>query len=177
MNNVMLDLETLDTKPTAVILSIGAVFFDKSGLGKEFYRTITLDSCLAAGLTISGSTFEWWMGQKGEARKALFDNPSPLLDVLVYFGDWLHKNAESEDVKVWGNGADFDNAILQHAYNRVWPTSSTPWKFWNNRCYRTVCGLHGRGPRKQEGVHHNALDDAKSQAKHLIDVLVTRGLM
>lgn len=174
MNNVMLDLETLDTKPTAAILSIGAVVFDKNGLGAEFYQTIALDSCTRAGLTVSGDTFKWWMAQKGEARKALFENNQDLIQVLDAFSAWISIATDILTVKVWGNGADFDNAMMQHAYSAV--DLVAPWMFWNNRCYRTTTALLGREPRKQEGVLHNALDDAKSQAKHLITVLNDRGL-
>ena len=34
MNNIMLDLETLGTGNNAVIISIGAVLFDKDGVSK-----------------------------------------------------------------------------------------------------------------------------------------------
>jgi hypothetical protein len=68
-------------------------------------------------------------------------------------------------MRLWGNGASFDNAILAHAYARCGATP--PWKFWNDRCYRTVAALTAT-PRQQGGTHHNALDDARSQAEHLI---------
>lgn len=44
-----------------------------------------------------------------------------------------------------------------------------PWAFWNDRCYRT---LKARSELKiaRTGTHHNALDDAKSQALHLITI-------
>ena len=165
----MLDLETLDTASTGIILSVGAVMFDETGLGSTFYSTVDVQSSVDAGLTMSGSTLLWWMKQSKEARQALFTNPSPLVDVLERFTDWLCENSDPETVKVWGNGADFDNAMLQHAYTKV--DKPIPWKFWNNRCYRTVCAVLSAKQRKQEGVYHNALDDAMSQAKHLIETL------
>jgi hypothetical protein len=174
MNNIMLDLETLDTATTGVILSIGAVGFDKRGLGKEFYHTIRAQSAIDAGLTISGDTFKWWMGQKGEARKALFENNVDLQDALVAFRGWIDAHFDTKQVEVWGNGADFDNAMLQHAYAKL--GMEAPWKFWNNRCYRTACDILGPGPRKQEGVFHNALDDARSQAKHLVETFNARAV-
>jgi hypothetical protein len=174
MNNIMIDLETLDTRPTAAILSLGAVFFDKSGLGKEFYHTITLDSCLTTNLSVSGDTFKWWMAQKGEARQALFVDNVELRDALHDFTCWLAEYCDTKTVKVWGNGADFDNVILQHAYAKA--GMEIPWHFWNNRCYRTTCDLLNAKQRKQEGVYHNALDDAKSQAKHLVQTLTARAV-
>jgi inhibitor of KinA sporulation pathway (predicted exonuclease) len=44
-----------------------------------------------------------------------------------------------------------------------------PWKFYNDRCYRTLKAMypHIKMP-KRTGTHHNALDDAISQVNHLI---------
>ncbi len=175
MNNIMLDLETLGTSPGCIILSIGAVFFDKKGLGHEFYQTIDVQSSIDAGLTMSGGTFKWWMGQQGAARKALFEDNVQLKGALHAFSDWLAESCYIKTVKVWGNGSDFDNAILAKAYQLVL-NQEQPWKFWNNRCYRTVCDVLNDRQRKQEGVHHHALDDAKSQAQHLRGLLTLRAV-
>ena len=45
MNHIMLDLETLDTSPSAVVLSSGAVAFDPytNALGDRFYVEMTED--------------------------------------------------------------------------------------------------------------------------------------
>jgi hypothetical protein len=174
MNNCMVDLETLDTKSTAVILSIGAVMFDKSGIGAEFYRTVDAQSAIDAGLSISGSTLLFWMKQSKEARKALFMNNVPLAQALEEFSTWLSENSDPGAVKVWGNGSDFDNAMLQHAYSVC--KLPVPWKFWNNRCYRTTCEVLNAASRKQEGTHHNALDDARSPAKHLRESMTLRAV-
>lgn len=171
----MLDLETLDTRSTGAILSIGAVMFDKAGVGAEFYRTIDAQSCFDAGLTVSGSTFKWWMAQKAEARKALFEDNVPLQVALHQFTCWLAENSHGRNTaKVWGNGSDFDNAMLAHTYNKL--GLEIPWQFWNNRCYRTTCDLLNAKQRKQEGVYHNALDDARSQAKHLRETMIMRAV-
>ena len=52
MNDVMVDLETLSTKPNAAIVSIGAVFFDpKTGeLGDTYYQVIDIETY---GLTVN----------------------------------------------------------------------------------------------------------------------------
>jgi hypothetical protein len=171
----MLDLETLGTSPGCIILSIGAVFFDKKGLGHEFYQTIDVQSSIDAGLTMSGGTFKWWMGQQGAARKALFEDNVQLKGALHAFSDWLAESCYIKTVKVWGNGSDFDNAILAKAYQLVL-NQEQPWNFWNNRCYRTVCDVLNDKQRKQEGVHHHALDDAKSQAQHLRGLLTLRAV-
>lgn len=87
---------------------------------------------------------------------------------LAAFADWL-ASEHGPDVKVWGNGADFDNVILGSAYRRL--GKSIPWAFYNSRCYRTVKSLQPGCRIERAGTHHNALDDAKSQALHLMRLL------
>lgn len=164
MNNVMVDIETLDNKPTSSIISIGAVKFDANGIDviNTFYMVVDAQSCIDAGLTVSADTIAWWMKQSDQAR-AVFQQPGGhLANVLIEFSKWLPTGA-----KLWGNGASFDNAILSHAYSVL--KLEQPWAFWNDRCYRTIASMHQR-KRFQQGVHHNALDDAKSQAEHLIQI-------
>jgi inhibitor of KinA sporulation pathway (predicted exonuclease) len=105
----------------------------------------------------------WWMKQSEAARKEIVEASSDLDETLEEFTQWL-----PTDSKVWGNGADFDNVILSAAYQKVGQT--LPWKFWNNRCFRTVRSLCNV-PYKFEGTAHNALDDAKNQALHLIQIM------
>lgn len=164
MNHVMLDLETLDTGPTAAIVAIGAVMFGQTGVDARntFYSPVRVQSSIDAGLTVNGSTIEWWMGQSDAARAVFAEHAAHLATVLQGFAGWL-----PEDCKLWGNGASFDNAILSNAYRAVGHVQ--PWQFWNDRCYRTVVAT-SPVKRQQLGTHHNALDDARSQAEHLIAV-------
>lgn len=162
MKNVMVDLETLDNKPTSVIVSIGAVKFAGTISEDTFYRVVDIQSCIDAGLTISGDTIAWWMGQSEQARAVFKAKGEPLAKVLEDFAAWLPK-----DTKLWGNGAAFDNTILSNAYEVL--GIKQPWAFWNDRCFRTVASF---SPSKKvnSGVAHNALDDARSQAEHLIKI-------
>lgn len=170
MNNIMLDLETLDTTPTSVILSIGAVKFDRDDLGEKFYAVLDIDQQLRAGRTISGSTLAWWVRQDEKARQVF--SPDRKYDVdraLREFEDFVG----TDDCKVWGNGAVFDNVILAHAYSYI--GADKPWKYSNDRCYRTVLAeFKDRFPtaelKKDYGVAHNALDDAIAQALTLQQV-------
>jgi hypothetical protein len=163
----MLDLETMGNVPDAAIVSIGAVRFDEM-LRDEFYENITLKSCNETGLTVDADTVSWWMQQSPEAFSYLQENPIHLLAALTKFSDWVGRNAE-----VWGNGASFDNVILSSAYRAA--GLPQPWKYWNDRCYRTMAALHPGVKRPDFGTKHNALDDAKSQAIHLIGILRNGG--
>jgi hypothetical protein len=80
------------------------------------------------------------------------------------------------DILLWGNGAAFDNVILASAYRALRLTP--PWKFYNDRCYRTMKAAYSDVKMPRTGTHHNALDDAISQANHLIEIWkAARGLL
>ncbi len=179
----MLDLETLGTAPGSVILSIGAVHFGRGEIHSEFHTHITPESCCAAGLKIDTSTAMWWMGQSEAARQSVLEgqkNAVQLWDGLMLFKNWLVEcmrtqggPIEPERVRLWGNGASFDCAQFAAAHRAV-EIRRLPWKYSGERCYRTVKALHPEVPEEsREGIHHNALDDAKHQARHLMKLLPT----
>lgn len=167
MNNVMIDLETLGTVAGCSILSIGAVFFDDKYIGKEFYTSIYRASNQEYGLYEDARTLEWWEKQSIDAKKVFSEEKLSLPDALTELSKFVLLFGDS--VQVWGNGSDFDNAMLQCAYKAI--KQETPWKFWNNRCYRTLKNLRPEIDIQRIGTHHNALDDAKTQAIHAIAIL------
>lgn len=165
--HVMLDLETMGNTPDAPIVSIGACRFDENGVGEDtFYRQITLQSSVDSGAKMDPSTVIWWMKQEAEAQAAITDGGGvDEWEALCDFNHWL--KSEDEISGMWGNGAAFDNVILAQAYRRY--GQDTPWPFWLDRCYRTIKNFSAI-QMDREGTHHNALDDAISQAKHLIAI-------
>jgi DNA polymerase III epsilon subunit-like protein len=174
MNNVMVDLETLGVRPGSIILSIGAVEFSEEGLGKKFYSIIDQASCRDAGLTVDQYTLDWWDKQNGPAKQVLKDTlpcamkraPS-LKDVLSSFSLFIK---EAKFPAMWGNGSDFDNTQLAAAYSSV--GIQMPFSFRDNRCYRTLRALFPEVKTdNDEGIHHNALDDAVYQAKYAVRIL------
>ena len=167
MKHVMVDLETLSTAPNAAIMSIGAVAFDpETGrVGAEFYVNIDPKSAQDAGLHVDAGTVSWWFSQSNEARAHLVaPKPLPLQAALAAFQQFLMLEVEPK-FTIWGNGASFDNVILSHAYEAS--GSPAPWRYWQDACYRTMKGLFPQVKMVREGVHHDALADARSQAKHL----------
>ena len=167
MLDIMLDLETLGNGPLAAIRAIGAVSFDRHGIDEAcvFYVKVDLESCIAAGLQMDPNTVLWWLGQGDEARAEMIrDKGLPLAEALDYFDAFL----AGRQVRVWGNGAAFDNVILASAYRVL--GKPAPWKFYNDRCYRTMKSLCPQVPMPRTGTQHNALDDARSQAAHLIEI-------
>lgn len=168
--HVMIDLETMGTGSDAAIIAIGAVKFNPRGTGilDAFYTRIDLSSSLAAGLTVTGSTIDWWMKDDlAEARARLkATEPMPLWEGLAGFNDWYEQDKGDIPIPVWGNGAMFDNAIMRTAYNKL--KMVCPWTFRDDRCYRTLKSLTNV-PMVQidEVVPHFALDDARMQAMHM----------
>lgn len=171
--DVMIDIETFDVKDTAVIVSIGAVAFDVRGAhasqnNATFYSGLICPDSQLPGRTVSGNTLLFWFRQSQQAR-ALFDGNAKhtLPTALRQLASFIRMNA-TLDAKIWGNGVDFDNAILKSAYAHCEQT--LPWTYQQNACYRTVMGLGLVEKEKlpqRIGTFHNALDDAMTQAVRL----------
>lgn len=170
-SNVMLDLETMGNGPGAAIVAIGAVCFDieDARISTDgFYTRVDLASAVQVGGIIDASTVTWWLQQSDAARAEIYaDDRAHITHALRAFAAWL--DAHTHGAEVWGNGASFDNVILRSAYQRA--GIEPPWKWWNDRCYRTMKAQHRDVPFERLGTHHNALSDATSQAMHLINML------
>lgn len=171
--HVMVDLETLGRRAGCAILSIGAVAFDPGTkqLGPKFYTVIHRPSNYPFGLHEDPETLGWWSKQSGQAQQVLHDSMTtaksqPLSVALVAFNAFMEQFGKGK-VKLWGNGADFDNAILVNCFAN---TNIEPcWKFWNHRCYRTLKSFTKTKPARL-GTYHNALDDAITQAVHAVEI-------
>lgn len=167
LTDVMIDIETLGTKPGAAILSIGAVMFGASGLGKTFYAPVSLTSCTDAGLTVDAETVQWWMFQSEAARAAAFaPGAEPLASALLRFAAWFH---DQGGVHPWSHGATFDVPLLDAAFSAC--HLSAPWAFWNVRDTRTLYDQAGVKVDRSHGTQHNALDDAIAQAKTAVKAM------
>ena len=178
MLDIMLDLETMDTRPTAAIVAIGACGFDRHAgcCGEQIYLPVALESSLRHGCTIVAGTILWWMEQDDAARRELSRSDRlPLPQALEQLAAWLRWQSHPDELALWGNGAGFDNVILRHAYTRV--GMAPPWHWWNDRCYRTLKTEHPEMPAHgfRFGVAHHAGHDAHSQAAHAAEILAAGG--
>jgi len=168
MKNIMVDLETLGTKPGSIVLSIGAVYFGLDGLGKDFYSVISVEDSEACGLTSDQSTVDWWTKQSEEARDVLtkarsYEAPK-LRSVLESFSAFVRPHS-----RIWGNGSDFDNVLLASLYEAA--SIGCPWEFYDNRCFRTLKGLLIKEDTQEKRNDHNALSDAINQAEKAVRIL------
>lgn len=162
---VMVDIETVGIEPGSALLSIGAVRFSPDGLDDEFYREITLESCQEAGLEIDANTLKWWLSQDGAVTGVLTGGES-LTEVLTQFGSWYQAHDFDE---IWANSPSFDCEQLETAFQAV--GLSEPWEFRDERDVRTLRSLQCAAEVEMNGDEHDALDDAKYQARIVSETL------
>ena len=175
MNHIMLDIETLDITPTAVILSIGAIVFDPKNPDScnEVTDTNTffwaIDSKDQQGRTVSDDTVKWWSMQDKETVALNCFGTSKLRTVLHNFNTWVQSVGSYGDTPVWCKGTDFDTVILKNAYEQL--NMQLPWRYNQVRDLRTVMKLYN--VKTSATVKHDALSDAVDQAK-VLSTLYTR---
>ncbi len=168
MSHIMLDLETLGLRAGCRVLSIGAVEFSRDGLGREFY--VVLNSDDQDRLFVDPGTEAWWARQSLSARRVFTDEKQPTPVGLAEFNAYCASIDSVKYLRMWGNGADFDQPILAAVYAMHAPELKLPWQ-WGSRCYRTLKNLRPDVKLERQGTYHNALDDAKTQAEHAILLL------
>jgi hypothetical protein len=176
MTDIMIDLETLSTKNNAIILTIGAIKFNRNNdwgedftiesihESKKFYKRITIESCEKLGLDRDANTEKWWNEQDKDAKEEAFGfvkDRYDIIEVLKMFSKWFGNSRY-----VWGNGSSFDITILTEAYSRC--GLELPWKFYNIRDLRTLLDLYNvRLSNFTNNSKHNALYDCFYQIKAL----------
>jgi hypothetical protein len=151
------------------------VKFTLDEITDEFHMAVDPDS--APLLTITPSTVLWWMGPDLQGARAalLAQSRFPLRNVLNRFTSWVGEDAKTG---LWGNGAAADNVWLRSAYNAVGIDFAYPFDHRSDRCYRTIKNLVPDPALypPDEAVAHDALCDARWQAKHLQAMLKDCGL-
>lgn len=160
--DISIDLETLDTKPTAAILAIGII--DSHGCRVHVLPSVSEQ--LQTGRTLSDDTLAWWLRQSDAAREALQGERISLAAaskaVTSYFKEAKEVYGE---YRVWGNAPSFDCDILGHFLG------AKQWPFYLERDVRTAREV--LSSRTAPDTAHSALSDARAQLK---DVLRYRDL-
>lgn len=183
-NHLMVDIETLDTVETAVILSIAAVRFDiETGELEDdlaYYQLVDIQGQLNKGRTLSADTLTWWMQQSDAARKEAFgDDRCSLSMALNDLHGMFCSVAKPDETFVWANSPSFDLSILKHAYKTVEPgfgqldfLDGWPFKYYNERDVRTL--IHHWAPLWagfENETPHNPLSDCYYQIKCVCEVM------
>ena len=162
--NYMIDFETLDTTPTALILSLGICRFDKHGPDDKFYVEFNRHQ---SDRTVSEATIVWWTAQ-GNIPTGATDLDYGIRDALVFMDS--HRYNPGDSIEVWAKGTDFDivifNNILQQLklkpvwrYNAV--SDMRTLKKYNSDIILPYVNLNS----------HNALEDAMYQAYTTMHIL------
>lgn len=179
--HVVLDLETMGTKQDAAIIEIGTVIFNHAGVASaipnvidQWSNSVSLESSMKYGGTVSAETINWWMHtDRTEARDTLLAGtqmslPSALNVVATKILDYSQSNPKP---LIWGNGVNFDNAILKSAYERL--DVKVPWGHRQDADFRTLKLLYKDVVPEPAfvGTPHIALDDARHEAVWLSSIL------
>ena len=178
--DVSIDIETLSTRPNALITQIGACLFDRrSG---EIHEEVFLSNChyndrwpFHKPYDVDHKTVMWWLDQAKEASQSL-SNPAPVyirqaLNDLSGWMDAMGFISQSREItmRVWANAPTFDLTILRHAMSVE--NVVCPWHYRQEHCMRTICTLAKELDDipiiiNEEGlVAHRADHDAIRQAR------------
>jgi len=172
--HVMIDIETLSTRPDACMIQLGAVLFEpvsggKILNGKGFNRHILVQD--GSGV-IDHSTLCFWLTEKsaGKMGKELSEKADPLAEVLRDFVSWpflAHQLNWEAIGGVWAMPSDFDLPIIKSAFARL--GADVPWDRRKTRDARTLFDLVGGKPEIDWTgmIPHDALDDAVGQAQQV----------
>lgn len=166
--DITFDFETCALAPTAAVISVGAVAWNRESMDDPFtldnlhlcdysyYKHVDLRSSFLDGFTFDKATAHWWATQSPESKEALLDYDDtailPIKDVIEGFFSFINEvkllfNAHS--VNLWSQGTDFDIAILCNickTYNLTIPVVYR--NFRDHRTFfmegaRVLCDLAG----------------------------------
>lgn len=154
----MIDIETLDTAPSAVVFQIGIVGWDDLGHTMKFILDLPVTEQLKKGRTVSVDTLAFWTNPDISAvvHSSLSVSHPAHFDLVVALDriDELLVNVTT----FWSKGS-FDFTVLEHLYHSM--HRHTPWRYYQCRDLRTLmreCEIPSH-----ENISHNALDDALKQ--------------
>lgn len=162
--HIMCDIETLGTRPGAIVLSVAFVRFTD-----EAHMTLNLSipDQEALALEKDPATELWWRDQEAKhpgAWDAATSNPTRLDGALPYIAQWLDWARNGDDFQIWCHGAPFDCPLLGEIYRRA--GIKCPWDFWSIRDTRTLYDLALINPKDYAiPPPHIALNDAIGQTR------------
>ena len=170
MKDVMIDIETLGNTYDAVMIQLGACFFDrKTGeIGKTFSVNIDRESCKANGFKENAETLKWWSEQNQEIFNTITTKDLNSVDIAMKsFNDFLGKGVK--DLVIWSH-ATFDFVIVQ---NYLTSLKAGYLPFRGARDIRTLVDLSGINLDNYDWSKktHDALDDCKFQVAYCVDAM------
>ena len=179
--DIMVDLETTGTSPDeTAIIQIAAVRFN---LQTGEVDPNVFDMCLSIPPRRywDESTRAWW-AKMPDVLMDIWKRQRPPELVMRAFADWVRAtDTGGEDLHFWSKPISFDWAFLQ-SYFRQFEVGN-PFHYRHAQDMNTFIRsryypLEAPPLEKTlefDGDQHNALDDAKDQATHAIDILTAMG--
>lgn len=188
--HLIVDIETLSTKPNAVVLSLGCVSFQfetkkmfSEYLENGFYVKLDIKAQIEAGRKIQKDTVDWWLSQSAEAKlvtKPSNEDVHPL-DALKQFSRYVSSlrtfEGFSDNSFVWSRGPNFDFPIIESLCDTF--KMKPPYSTWSIRDLKTMFDVLTGGTRGQYNpkigtpkgfLKHNALHDVCMDAVRCNDI-------
>lgn len=164
MSDVMLDIETLDTNPNCVVLTLGAVkfnpFSNEIDPNECLYIKLDVDQQIAMGRNVNDGTIGWWSTQPKEVYEdAMAEEGRTDLQSFCKQLNKFVANAE----RIWAQGPVFDIVILENLYKQL--GNPVPWPYYSIRDSRTLLKALGDNREPGRNQAHNALADCIYQVQ------------
>mgnify|MGYP002677519024 CR=1 FL=1 len=173
----MLDLETLDTKPSAHILELALICFCPytGRVNEALSRHVRFGLFPQERATISPSTLSWWSNENQQYFMNLINNTDAdnvfLKDVLFEIVELFNDVREHSELRIWNTGT-FDVDIVNDAVKRVFYEVKNVINFWEVRDVRSLRQVaEDFGLNNDEWpTSHNAKDDCLRQISYVHSV-------
>lgn len=187
---IMIDKESLSTKPNAAFISLSAVVMDfdakspQESLLNRFNMYVDINSVFdyanrGAG-HIDPQTILWWFRQNDAARLDQVrgqEEALPLNEVLLAFNRWVKDVANlygihRDRIEMWSCGPMQDQNWLENAWNYIFP-GEPEWPWWGVRCGRSFLSTYYAVKEgvANEGTLHIGIDDCCNQARKLFAII------
>lgn len=157
---LLLDLETLDTAPTAVITELAAATFHRTPEGAHIHDEIELHldpwEQIRLGRTTSPDTIAFHQKHRTLPGPNATETPLAAIDALRMISDGIKT--------VWIWGTDFDRPILEDLHTQL--HRQLPFLYWQLRDARTVWKLALPETEPNPRRHH-AIDDVRASIRDL----------
>lgn len=175
--DLMIDLETLDTAISGIILEVGFTFFDRNNTERKMAATNwypQLEQQAGLGRTFSTSTLNWWTQDHPEEwRVQMTADRFPLEKVLNEMAQAWQGFANNQ-TWVWAKGTPFDVGMLRSI-------NFEPWSFRRVHDMRTLKEVMEMMDydvtRHDNNRPHSALHDSMCQAQDVQEMISALRIM
>jgi hypothetical protein len=175
MRHMMIDIETLDTRPSAVVFQVGVVVFEdalmqdapKSPILAQRKFDLDILPQIFAGRTTDPETIRWWLTQK-----------SPLIpinkdSVHLVFEEIEQMMKEFQVYYVWSNSPSFDAVIMRSLKESLGVQYEFP-SFradMDLRTLKNICKMKKVVDFEPKTTTHDALQDCLDQVDDLLKMM------